>query len=583
MSDYDFVSIPDPVADLGNLAEVARALKKSTEIIIQKSADWDKAIASLQTVTGTASTGTGTGTGAVYGTTMNSSTKSAYNFDDPSYDAVFDAAVAKARAYNATVRSEVVTAYAALETALLNFKSGIEDTNSVVDARVSSLSATLDETVAGLSREEVARATSTQALSGTVMRIHASVGANTAAITTEQVTRANADSALASQITTLTSTVGSTSAAIASEATTRASADSALSTRIDTVTAQSNAGTASGYYRLTALSNATDGAAAEFAVEVKASANSAFTSAGMRIQVFSNGTSRIKMMADQFLIQSSSGNYTPFAVVSGQLISNALTSAGNVSGLGALATQNSVSAGSVSGLGSLATQNSVSSGQVSGLGSLATQNSVSAGQVSGLGSMALINKISALNIATYMDNAVISNAYIGNAEISTLKVAGNAITTGASIYGSYQMDLTAGNWVSFVSLYTTLTGQQSVNVWCSFGMPAAHVATGGESVDGYYDNNPYHINSFTSDVLFKIVLTSVSGGSYGTVIDSGNIMRCNTGIGVTYVVALGYTFPIYQFSISPGLWKVEVRGYTNPGYETCGARTISLSVLETKR
>jgi hypothetical protein len=566
MSDYDFVSIPDPVADLGNLAEVARALKKSTEIIIQKSADWDKAIASLQTVTGTASTGTGTGTGAVYGTTMNSSTKSAYNFDDPSYDAVFDAAVAKARAYNATVRSEVVTAYAALETALLNFKSGIEDTNSVVDARVSSLSATLDETVAGLSREEVARATSTQALSGTVMRIHASVGANTAAITTEQVTRANADSALASQITTLTSTVGSTSAAIASEATTRASADSALSTRIDTVTAQSNAGTASGYYRLTALSNATDGAAAEFAVEVKASANSAFTSAGMRIQVFSNGTSRIKMMADQFLIQSSSGNYTPFAVVSGQLISNALTSAGNVSGLGALATQNSVSAGNVSGLGSLATQNSVSSGQVSGLGS-----------------MALINKISALNIATYMDNAVISNAYIGDAEISTLKVAGNAITTGASIYGSYQMDLTAGNWVSFVSVFTTLTGQQSVNVWCSFGMPAAHVATGGESVDGYYDGYPYHINSLTSDVLFKIVLTSVSGGSYGTVIDSGVIMRCNTGIGVTYVVALGYTFPSWQYSISPGLWKVEVRGYTNPGYETCGARTISLSVLETKR
>lgn len=59
--------------------------------------------------------------------------------------------------------------------------------------------------------------------------------------------------------------------------------------------------------------------------------------------------------------------------------------AGQVSGLGALATQNSVSAGNVSGLGTLATQNSVTSAQVSGLGTLATQNSVSwSSQVSGI-------------------------------------------------------------------------------------------------------------------------------------------------------------------------------------------------------
>ena len=559
MSDNEFVSIPDPVADLGNLAEVARALKKSTEIIIQKSTEWDKAISSLQTVTGTAATGSGTGTGAVYGTTMNSSTKSAYNFDDPSYDAVFDAAVAKAKAYNATVRSEVVTAYAALETALLNFKSGIEDTNAVIDARVSSLSATVDETAASLSREEVARATSTQALSGTVMRVHASVHHNTAAITTEQVARANADSALASQITTLTSTVGSTSAAIASEATTRASADSALSTRIDTVTAQSNAGTASGYYRLTALSNATDGAAAEFAVEVKASANAAFTSAGMRIQVFSNGTSRIKMMADQFLIQSSSGNYTPFVVASGQLISNAITSASNVSGLGSLATQNSVSAGNVSGLGSLATQNSVSSGQVSGLGS-----------------MALINKITSLNIATYMDNAVISNAYIGNAEVSTLKIAGNAVTQAQSIYVGPQTELAQGSWTELAALWISLSGSQPLLVWASLGAPASHIARAGESLDLYYEGNWWKINAFTSEMYFRFC---IKYNAYSTYSDSGIIGHFNSGVGVTYSIALSYTFP----NPPAGYYRVSVEGQTVPGYEIAGARTVSLSCLETKR
>ena len=120
-----------------------------------------------------------------------------------------------------------------------------------------------------------------------------------------------------------------------------------------------------------------------------------------------------------------------------------------VSGLGALATQNSVSAGQVSGLGSLATQNSVTAGQVSGLGSLATQNSVSSGQVTGLGSLATQNsvfigsnvqiyngsswvtlnsgdfvnylsKITSSSIVNFMGPSAITDAYIGNLNASKI-------------------------------------------------------------------------------------------------------------------------------------------------------------------
>lgn len=59
-----------------------------------------------------------------------------------------------------------------------------------------------------------------------------------------------------------------------------------------------------------------------------------------------------------------------------------------ISGLGTLATQNTVANTQVTGLGSLATRNTVTTGMVTGLGALATQSSVTTGQVSGLGPFA---------------------------------------------------------------------------------------------------------------------------------------------------------------------------------------------------
>ena len=113
----------------------------------------------------------------------------------------------------------------------------------------------------------------------------------------------------------------------------------------------------------------------------------------------------------------------------------------NITGLGSLATQNSVSTSQVSGLGSLATQDSVSASQVSGLGSLATQNSVNWNtqlvNVPAFGNFAYLSSITSANIGTYIAGAAIGTAYIsdaaittakiGNSQVDTLKIAGNSV------------------------------------------------------------------------------------------------------------------------------------------------------------
>lgn len=69
---------------------------------------------------------------------------------------------------------------------------------------------------------------------------------------------------------------------------------------------------------------------------------------------------------------------------------------GNISGLGSLATQNSVSTSQVTGLGALATKDKVSaSSDVTGLGTLATKSSISTSDVVGLGTLATKNKVAA--------------------------------------------------------------------------------------------------------------------------------------------------------------------------------------------
>jgi hypothetical protein len=71
-----------------------------------------------------------------------------------------------------------------------------------------------------------------------------------------------------------------------------------------------------------------------------------------------------------------------------------------------------------------------SASNVSGLGTLATQNTVSATtQVTGLGGYAFISTITSANISTYIASAAIGTAYISNAAITNALIANGAITS----------------------------------------------------------------------------------------------------------------------------------------------------------
>lgn len=240
--------------------------------------------------------------------------------------------------------------------------------------------------------------------SGTAWVAESSTNLNAviASVGSEAITRTNADSSISTRIDNLVSVAGDgNSATINGVSLTTATRTSALANQITSVQATANNASANGYYRLTALSNPTDGSAAEFATQVTASSGGSFYSAGMNIQVWSNGVSRIKMRADQFIFTDGSGNYTPFAIAGGQLIANAVTSVGNVSGLGALG---------------------------------------------------LVNKLTSGNLATYMDYGVISTAFIGDAEITNAKIASvNANKIVASSLSSITANIgtvTAGSIVS---------------------------------------------------------------------------------------------------------------------------------------
>jgi hypothetical protein len=451
----NYTSAPDPAADGSNQVEVSRALKQTQEALILKVEELELAIDELEnSLSASAPTDA---TSIIVGSKSGVVGGGGINLNDPALDAVFTRAVEDSRIYIRQARTEARSALNALETALENFKAEYDDTNAVVNATIYNLSSKVEENTASISVEELTRTTSTQALAGRVAKITSVVNSNTAEIVTEQVTRATADSALSAQITTISAQTGTNTAAITAEQIARTDADTALATSINTVSTQTgvntaaitaeqiartdadtalttqinsveaktDAGTASGFYRLTALSSPTDGAAAEFAVEVKASAGSAFVAAGMNIQAFSNGTRRIKMNTDQFIINSGGSNFTPFAVTSGQLIANALVAASNISG------------------------------------------NITTGQITGLGLMSFINQITSANIATYMQTGVIGTAYIGDAQITNAKIASltaDKISAGTLQGVNLLITNSSGDWI----IRANWNGTDGCDLWKPF-------------------------------------------------------------------------------------------------------------------
>lgn len=153
-------------------------------------------------------------------------------------------------------------------------------------------------------------------------------------VTTESISKTDADRTTATRFDNLVSIApdGNT-ASINGYSLTTATSTEALGNKVTNLAVQTTGGSAGGYYRLTASSTPGDGAAAEFAVEVRAAqGTAAYTTSAMRIQAFGDGTSRVKFNADKFIISNAADTFVPFAVTSGQLAINAALAAAKFQG-----------------------------------------------------------------------------------------------------------------------------------------------------------------------------------------------------------------------------------------------------------
>lgn len=176
---------------------------------------------------------------------------------------------------------------------------------------------------ANISNETIARATADSAIAAQINALTSTVSGNAATINNEAATRATADLALSGQISRLSATVSNNAASLQNESYVRAAADSALSAQVTTVEARTNAGTANGRMQLVAASINDGTVATEFSVQVSATgATGSYATTGLRMQSMSNGTSRVLVDADTFIIKSSSSTsgYVPFAVVNNALL-----------------------------------------------------------------------------------------------------------------------------------------------------------------------------------------------------------------------------------------------------------------------
>lgn len=184
---------------------------------------------------------------------------------------------------------------------------------------------------AAITEEATARATADTALTTTTNTLVSKLsgladtaGSVLAAITAEASTRASADSALSTTTTALLSYLsgltssGAVLAAINSEASTRASADSALSSSITTVSSSVGRVSASGYFAVQTQTTPA-GADARIALMVSSSANATPTTAAIFLDALSDGTSRVLVKADKFLITDGTNNSSPFEFVGSTL------------------------------------------------------------------------------------------------------------------------------------------------------------------------------------------------------------------------------------------------------------------------
>jgi len=315
-----------------------------------------------------------------------------------------DAVAARTASLETTVNS-ATTGLAATRARILSEEETRAAETAAVATRASALEATVNNASTGvaaahsrITSEEGARATAVEAvanragaLESAVNNASSGLSATYSRIAAEETARSAADTALAGQINSVSATANSRNRTFFQSGSPTATAAGDLwidtgngnavkrwngSAWVDTTVASGAIGTAVSA-EATARATADGNLSGKYSLKV--AAGNIVT--GMNITSATGAgadVSDITFQASSFKIHNGTSAVAPFQVVDGKVrvTGSLVLTSGDVSGLGSLATQNTVTAGQVSGLGALATQNSVASSQVAGLGSLATASSV---------------------------------------------------------------------------------------------------------------------------------------------------------------------------------------------------------------
>lgn len=297
--------------------------------------------------------------------------------------------------------------------AITSVQTSVQTKTDSLATRIDTVSAATASTAAVVQTEITARTTATTALASQITTVAATAAANTAAITSEQTARAAADGATATRVDAVIATSAANTAAITSEQTARANAVGAIATRVDAVVATSSANTAAITSEQTARANA-DGALSTRIDTVSAAAGNALGLVTSEINARADADGALGRRIDTV---QATANGASAAV---QATSTALAGTdGKLAALHTIKTQ--VSAGGRTYMAGIGIGVEVNGTVVESQILLSAQR------------VAIIDENSAALTTPFVvqgGQVFINQAFIGDATIGTLKIAGNSVMTG---------------------------------------------------------------------------------------------------------------------------------------------------------
>lgn len=443
----------------------------------------------------------------------------------------------------------------------LDVQAIIDQANNAIDdglqARIDALAASITATVLDTQQTQI------DGLASEITTLGTTVSGHTSAIQTESTARANADSALASQVTSLVAQVdtnhqafvnfqaavvadpdgvaaqylqnlqaevAANTAAIQTEATTRASADSATATQLNTLVSSVNAAQAAVQQEVTARTSA------------DSAISSSVTNLASRV-----GTAEGAIQTLQTVTSGLNSN----------TVSNITTLTSTVNGLSTTVQDVATAVNGIAGKRTLAIN---ANGQITGLELLGggTTGSQIKFQASSFIFYDPSTGVETVPFAITGGKAYLNaTTVIKDADIGTLKIAGNAVTQAVSVQGAGQTDVGS-------SSITVLTGTITVS-----GTQPILVTVNGY-LGGVY-NNVYNAGGCTA-------IGTVDIGSYSKTflpaltVPTGILVNGSGSVLFTGVPAGTYTVTVRYRCVDP-----------SPGTPGFFVRTPNYTILETKR